>query len=478
MSLSTRLVLVLVAVLAGYGLLVGATFHREAAEREALALQRVSAGLARHVVEHWPQVEAAPAGGALPPGRQVLLQMLMTVNPGVQVYLLDGQGRVADYLGQPGMVRTHQVDLAPVRRFLEGAALPLRGTDPMGSGEGRLFSVAPLAGGAPGYLYIVLDGSARQRAGEAGAGGFWQSAAAVALLGLTLAAGIGALSFRLLSRPLRALALRMEPADGADAAARPGNEIALLERAFGRMTARLHSQAAEERAQAAAHRETMAGLAHDLRTPLTALHGLLEALQGGDGAPPARLIGAALSQSNRVRRLTQQLFELAALQSATEVAQRECFRLDELVADTVGRFRLMPRDTGVPDVELAAESPGALEVRGDLQLVERALGNLIDNARRHGRGAGPVTISLAADGADVRVLVQDRGPGLPDDLQQRLQEGLSPREPLRRRGSGGGIGGLGLAIAQRVAQLHGGSLRPLPAPQGGACLCLTLPRAQ
>ena len=68
------------------------------------------------------------------------------------------------------------------------------------------------------------------------------------------------------------------------------------------------------------------------------------------------------------------------------------------------------------------------------------------------------------------------GPGLPAELLRRLQADQAVREPALAR-PGGGIGGLGLAIAQRVAVLHGGSLRPLPAPQGGTRLCLALPLA-
>jgi K+-sensing histidine kinase KdpD len=83
----------------------------------------------------------------------------------------------------------------------------------------------------------------------------------------------------------------------------------------------------------------MASVAHDLRTPLTALHGHLEMLATG-GAPAARLLDAALSQSNKVRRLSQQLFELAALQSSAQVLHRERFSLDELVADAVQKFEL------------------------------------------------------------------------------------------------------------------------------------------
>ena len=269
-----------------------------------------------------------------------------------------------------------------------------------------------------------------------------------------------------------------------------GDEVAAIGAAFDAMTVRLESQAAREAEQARAHRETLAGVAHDLRTPLTALHGHLEAL-----AEPSqqsaerrqRVLAAALAQSDKVRRLSQQLFELAALQSSDQVLQRERFSLDELVTDAVRKFELR---SPAPPVTLTGEAPGRLVLDGDLQLVERALTNLIDNALRH--AGGPVRVSLRRENGQALVVVEDGGPGLPTELLQRLQGGRSLREPplphatskgtaQGTAGEGtarlGGIGGLGLAIAQRVALLHGGSLLPLPAPQGGTRLCLALPLA-
>ena len=101
------------------------------------------------------------------------------------------------------------------------------------------------------------------------------------------------------------------------------------------MTRRIEQQARREQQQAKAHREMMASVAHDLRTPLTALHGHLEALSAPrtaavpnaaeaaeSGHHQQRVLGAALAQSNKARRLSQQLFELAALQSDHQVLHR------------------------------------------------------------------------------------------------------------------------------------------------------------
>jgi signal transduction histidine kinase len=485
-SFTRRLSWALASLLLAYGAFVAALGAAISQQHGQETLQRLSHGLAGHIVGHWPEITAPDREQADRAAREALLAMLMVVNPGVQVYVLDADGRVKDYLGEPGMVRQFQVDLVTVRRFLAGARLPIRGTDPMDASASRLFSVAMFPPRAddtrpPGYLYVVLDGSARQAvAGLSSIERVFWGAAVVAGLGGLLTLAIGAFALRRLTRPLQALARRIGRYQaGAGSTRLPaGDEVQALDQAFSEMASRIEADTQREREQMQAHRETLAGVAHDLRTPLTALHGQLEALAAGTPASAEarqQLLAAALAQSDRLRRLSQQLFELAALQSSGQVVHRERFRLDELVNDTVQKFSAT---AAAPAVTLSGPVPahGGLEFDGDLHLIERALTNLIDNALRHAPAAAAVNVSLHRDGEQAHIVVEDSGPGLPADLLQRLAAGQSLRDPpLAHRH--GGIGGLGLAIAQRVATLHGGSLRPLPAPGGGTRLCLALPLA-
>lgn len=486
-SFSRRIVLAFAMLLLGFGLLVAFLGHRVTIQHEQETLQRLSHGLAKHIVDHWPQV-ARPADGAIDrTSLDDVLHMLMVVNPGIEVYVLDSAAQVRSYLGEPGAVREPRVDMGAMNAFLSGAPLPLLGSDPKAPGAPKIFSVAPFPrtadGSTPGYLYVVLNGEARTRvAAGIGTNRVWQTTLLVGAAGLLVTLSIGLMTFHTLTRPLRRVAGRMRTfgLDDTGAAAppesdAPHDEVRAIEESFEAMAARISAQAQAQAEQQGAHREVIANVAHDLRTPLTALHGYLETLSRDDLTLPAgerhRYFGAALAQSDKVRRLSQQLFELARLQSASEVLQRDSFRLDELVHDTVQKFELSGHP---PPVTLSGPPPGQVEMEGDLQLIDRALTNLIDNAVRHGPGTQPVRVSLLRRGRGATVLVEDSGPGLPVELVRRLDQGQPVREPPPER-PGGGFGGLGLAIAQRIAWLHGGSLRTLPTPRGGTRLCLALP---
>ena len=204
--------------------------------------------------------------------------------------------------------------------------------------------------------------------------------------------------------------------------------------AFADMTQRIESQAEREQRQVADHREMMASVAHDLRTPLTALHGHLEALAGEaapDAARAARVLQAALAQSHKVSRLSQQLFELAALQSTDQVLHRERFSLDDLVTDAVQKFELIDGTAARHLAWRATGPPGARR----RSAVDRTRTHQPDRQRACGMRPAtvPVRVSLRRDGAQAEIVVEDDGAGPAGGTAQRLDQGQSLRDPPLKR---------------------------------------------
>jgi signal transduction histidine kinase len=476
-TLSRRLSVVFVALLLAC---CGASIWLQmaASERyEQEVTQRLSSGLAAHIAGN---AELMRSDGLNDAAVQALFDQLMAVNPSVEVYLLNPQGLIAAQAAPPGHLKRDRVDLAPVRQLLAGAPLPILGDDPRGDGDRKVFSAAPMQvnGRDAGYVYVVLSGEAREALVATAATSsvlrtlLW-SMGLVVLLGAL--AGIAA--FRLITRPLRELtnavqrfeldgmASLQQAAPALDRLASDGNgEIGTLAQAFGQMTQRMAEQWRELTAQDQQRRELFANISHDLRTPLTSLHGYLETLlmkadtlSAGDRQ---RYLDIALGQSRKVGRLAQELFELARLEYGVVKPEKERFALADLVQDVLQKFELAAqarRQRLVPEI-----APGLPVVNADLGMIERVLTNLLDNAIRHTPEGGEIAVRLAPDGAGVRVEVSDTGPGIPRELQPVI----FTRPAFASGGERGG--GLGLMIVRRILQLHGSDIRLVPRSGRGA----------
>lgn len=453
---------------------------------EKEVVQGLSRGLAEHIAHSAPLMDE---NGLRPDAVRRLFGQLMGVNPSVEVYLLDNEGRVKGDDAPAGHVKREQVDLGPVRRFIAGEPLPILGDDPRSADARKVFSAAPLQlpGRAPsGYIYVVLLGeahdalAARVAASSVLRTTLW-SMALVALLGLLA----GLMAFGLITRPLRRLtdAMRRFDADGEpdtqprvprSAAAGGRDEIAVLETTFTQMSDRLGDQWRALTRQDQQRRELVANISHDLRTPLTSLHGYLETLalkaDTLDDAERRRYLAIALAQSAKVGRLAQALFELARLESGLVQPEPEDFSLVDLVQDVFQKFELTAKARGIA---LRAEIPPRLPgVRADLGMIERVLTNLLDNALRHTPENGTIDVMLAAREGAVEVTIADTGPGIPiaqrDGLFQRsFSVGGAPR----------GGGGLGLLIVYRMLGLNHSEIRLIDVAGRGAVFRFGLPAA-
>ena len=483
LSLSQRLSLVFAVLLL---VCCGASVWLQTRTRglhEQEITQRLSLGLAAHIAGN---AELMQPSGLNAPAVKDLFGQLMAVNPSVEVYLLSPDGHIQAQDAPKGHLKHDRVDLAPIRTLIAGGALPVFGDDPRSlSGERKVFSVAPmqLDGRITGYVYVVLLGENRD-ALAAGllATSVWRSMLWSMGLVTLLCLLAGLAAFRLITRPLRRLtsAVQQFEADGLVAlhsaapaladAAHGGGEIATLADAFGRMTQRIAEQWRELTLQDQQRRELFANISHDLRTPLTSLHGYLETLLiKADTLGPddrRRYLEIALGQSSKVGRLAQELFELARLEYGVVKPAMESFALADLVQDVFQKFELAAEARGqhlVPDI-----APGLPVVTADLGMIERVLTNLLDNAIRHTPEGGEIVVQLRSEKGGVRVEVSDTGTGIPDALQTALFE-----RPVFSW-TGGRAGGLGLVIVKRILELHGSDIRLLTRVGRGAVFSFDL----
>ncbi|MEW1836471.1 DUF4153 domain-containing protein [Nonomuraea angiospora] len=223
------------------------------------------------------------------------------------------------------------------------------------------------------------------------------------------------------------------------------DEVGELARAFNAMAADLGEVDRQRR-------ELIANVSHELRTPITGLRAVLENVVDGVSAPDPVTMRTALAQTERLGRLVAQLLDLSRLDSGVRLIEPEAIELAPLVEQAV-REGALARE----DVAIRASVPADLGVRADPDLLAQVLANLLDNAVRHSPSDGAVTVTVAAEGAGVRLAVADQGPGIPVAARGRVFERFSRLDAGRAADSGGA--GLGLAIVKEIVELHGGSIR-------------------
>jgi signal transduction histidine kinase len=552
--MSVRLRLALTVLLTGLatalGVLVAVALAFERFEREA-AYARADAFLGRVVAIH----DDLPAQQRRDPEAiTTFLKSLLLLEPDSQLYLLAPDGTVLASTGSKVLPPEFKVAIEPVQQAVRAAsgaadsalqrgAAYVMGDDPEFMDEGAVIAAralrqATIRPGAElsGYLYLVcrkpgLPPTRVARLAAHLAGPALGPVLAVVLLASLLAAWIIAA----VTRPLAVLSAAVDRAAragfGAEAPAPLMAGLATADDEFGRLNTgfqmlltKLHAQWDRLRRLDAFRRESVSNLSHDLRSPLTAAAASLETLQqrwraaaapaAGSPADPeraeeARLVDVALRNTHLAARLVRSLGDLAVLDEDSFRLRLARLDLGEMLDDIAMRFAERAAHQGVAircefegdaSGEAGAAEPLVAEV--DVELIERAIANLLDNAlrftpagggivlsaRRLSAGAGPAGATALRgalpdadadtriDAGAVRLAVRDTGSGIPPgDLEHLFDRHFSGRAGRAARSDGGAGNGLGLAIVRRIVELHGGRVAVQSRAGEGTTVILDLP---
>ncbi|WP_231596936.1 cell wall metabolism sensor histidine kinase WalK [Synechococcus sp. CBW1004] len=258
---------------------------------------------------------------------------------------------------------------------------------------------------------------------------------------------------------------------------RPGEELELfaLPGEAGWVAVLLQSRRSLE-AQLEQQERWVSDVAHELKTPLTALLLVGDSLAAQVNSGNAVLVERLQRELRRLQALVGDLLELSRLENTLprDGLRRSAVDLPELVRQVWMGLRPLaePRDI---HLELQVEpAEAAAVVSADSSRLHRALLNLLDNAIRFSPDGGTIHVGIRLRSGWCRLSVRDQGPGLSEEDSRRLFERFYRGDPSRARGQQGGTG-LGLAIVQQIAHAHGGRIRAGDHPSGGALLELLLP---
>lgn len=434
---------------------------------------------------------------------QVWLRNMVLFEPDTQLYLLDPQGVVLASSGSARLAPGFKVALTPVLKAVgQPDAAYVMGDDPERMDANAVVAVQPVRRAlirhtdpVAGYLYLVSHtGQLPEGRWAALRMSFGRPALGLILAIVAFTTLVAVLIIVSVTRPLQRLTdavatLSQRGLDDGPAGAPQMVLPAATRDEFGQLTGAFvmlidicRSQWNELRRLDHFRREGVSNLSHDLRSPLTATVACLETLDGRWAAAEERgddrrLVEIALRNTRNAARLVQSLGDLAKLDEPEFRLHTEVVDAGELLDDISIRFTERAAQQGVllsAEHDADAAAPFAAL---DIELFERAVANLIDNALKFCPAGARITLAARATGGRVEVSVADTGPGIAAaDLPHLFDRFYQSRQSVAPATGEGGKG-LGLAIVKRIVELHDGIVSVTSTLGSGTKVVLSVPMA-
>ena len=391
------------------------------------------------------------------------IHYMMVINPKIEIYLLDEQGKILAFFAEPKKkVQRDVVDLQPIKAFLsDKTKLPIMGDDPRHPGRKKPFSVAPLQIGKDisGYLYIITESEQfDSAAGMIRESYIVQTIVKGLIITLVFTAIIGMILFAFLTRRLRAMTDVVKGFERGKLENRvevkSHDEVGQLATSFNQMADTIVYNIDELKRTDDLRRELVAGVSHDLRSPLASIQGYLETILIKDEklSPEEKnkYLEIILNNTQMLSKLVSELFELSKLDAKQVQPKPEQFSIAELTQDVVMKLKPQAEKN---KINLEPVFPKEIPlVYADIALMERAISNLIENAIQYTPQNGTVKVVLSNSNQKVRITISDTGRGIPPKDLPFIFDRFYRVERSRNRTTGGT--GLGLSIAKKILELH------------------------
>lgn len=221
-------------------------------------------------------------------------------------------------------------------------------------------------------------------------------------------------------------------------------------------------------------KEFVANVSHELRTPLSLVKGYVETLLNGakdDPAVATQFLQIILKHSDRLTFLIEDLLTLSRLESGKVVLQIQSAELRSLVSRILEDLTARAAERSV---KLVNQVPETIVIKADIDRLQQVVVNLVENGIKYGTEGGTLIVGARLlEDHSVEIRVQDDGPGIPPEAQNRIFERFYRLDRARSRDQGGT--GLGLAIVKHIVQSHGGRVWVESQPGKGATFLFSLP---
>lgn len=224
--------------------------------------------------------------------------------------------------------------------------------------------------------------------------------------------------------------------------------------------------------QIESHRRFTSDVAHEIRSPLTALRGSIEvALRRERSSAEYRdVLQRSLDEVKRLQGIAENLLLLSRADYKIIEMRKDWFDVNELVQDIVDRMRNL---IGRKKILLSEEYQEPLEFFGDKGFIDQAITNVVDNAIKYTPEGGKIEVRTSTDGHSIIITVTDTGPGIPKEEQEKVFQRFYRVDRARARASGGA--GLGLSITKWIIQSHGGKIAVESTPGEGTTFIMAFP---